>query len=212
MLQKRLGQLSDQFLKYGLHKSLRLFCVYFCFDKFFEKRNKFLEDNQPITCAAFDKYYKGLSKPEIKVCVYHAVLQSTFLNTMIASRLPSEMERPKQGVEVPVKRWWIKARDPTLLPVSPNAQACRLLSFFILCSWCRASVQFFFCFQDSLWFFQSSVYRRFAQVRFSQLVFKGPVRSGFWAPGRLTETETGCLFWKSKNNRTETGNNRKIGY
>ena len=40
MLQKRLGQLSDRFLKYGLHKSLHLFCVYFCFDKFFEKRNK----------------------------------------------------------------------------------------------------------------------------------------------------------------------------
>ena len=39
MLQKRLGQLSDRFLKYGLHKSLRLFYVYFCFDKFFEKRN-----------------------------------------------------------------------------------------------------------------------------------------------------------------------------
>ena len=46
----------------------------------------------------------------------------------------------------------------------------------------------------------------------SHLVFKGPVRSGFWAPGRLTETETGCLFRKSKNNRTETGNNWKIGY
>ena len=27
-------------MRYGLHKSLRLFCVYFCFDKFFEKRNK----------------------------------------------------------------------------------------------------------------------------------------------------------------------------
>jgi hypothetical protein len=33
-LQKRLGQLSEWFLRYGLHKSLRLFCVYFCFDKF----------------------------------------------------------------------------------------------------------------------------------------------------------------------------------
>ena len=43
MLQKRLGQLSDRFLKYGLHKSLRLFCVYFCFDKFFEKRNNIAE-------------------------------------------------------------------------------------------------------------------------------------------------------------------------
>ena len=35
-------------MRYGLHKSLRLFCVYFCFDKFFEKRNnQILQSLQP---------------------------------------------------------------------------------------------------------------------------------------------------------------------
>ena len=28
---------------------------------------EFLRENEPITCAAFDKYYKGLSKAGIKV-------------------------------------------------------------------------------------------------------------------------------------------------
>ena len=27
----------------------------------------FLKENEPITCAAFEKYYKGLSKADIKV-------------------------------------------------------------------------------------------------------------------------------------------------
>ena len=52
---------------------------------FFSRRNlcyvKIFEDNQPITCAAFDMYYKGLLRPEIKVRVYSI---STILRSMFS--------------------------------------------------------------------------------------------------------------------------------
>ena len=74
-MQKRLGQLSDRFLRYGLHKSLRLFCVYFCFDKFFEKRNNTKTSNAIEFHLQHDKKKEDLPLKEQIPETYHEYLK-----------------------------------------------------------------------------------------------------------------------------------------
>ena len=75
------------------------------------------------------------------------------------------------------------------MPVSPNAQACRLLSFLFCVPDVELQFKVFFRFQDSLRFFQSSVYRHFTQVRFSQCHFH------FSPSSRLSlQSLESCLF------------------
>lgn len=89
---------------------------------------KFLEDNKPITCATFNMYYKGLSKPEIKVCTYYYPLIHVSQHcyprggmTLARRRSPS---RSRLGPNLKVA---IKGLGSVTLPVM-SLSACSLLS------------------------------------------------------------------------------------